>query len=122
MQMIEPQRTAAHRRLIEAQAEIFKALGHPSRLLMVEELTRGERCVCELQALVGSDVSTVSKHLSILKGAGVVRDEKRGANVYYSLVLGCVRSFLECTGRHIDQAAQDLSQDLARLAALRSGD
>lgn len=117
MQMIAPRRAAAHRRLIEAQAEIFKALGHPSRLLMVEELTRGERCVCELQALVGSDVSTVSKHLSILKGAGVVRDEKRGVNVYYSLALGCVRSFLECTGHHIEAATRDLAQ----LVALRSG-
>jgi len=116
MQMIAPEQVAAHRKLIEAQADIFKALGHPSRLLMVEELTRGERCVCELQALVGSDVSTVSKHLAILKGAGVVRDDKRGANVYYSLALGCVRSFLDCTGHHIDNAAHDL----ARLVALRS--
>lgn len=117
MQMITPEHAAARRKRIEAQADIFKALGHPSRLLMVEELTRGERCVCELQALVGSDVSTVSKHLSILRGAGVVRDEKRGANVYYSLALGCVGSFLECTGHHIETA----TRDLARLVALRPG-
>lgn len=103
-----PEHVAAHRRLIEAQARIFKALGHPSRLLMVEELARGERCVRELQTLVGADISTVSKHLALLKGAGVVRHEKRGANVYYALTLRCVGAFLDCTGRHVSAAARDM--------------
>ena len=56
---------------LELRAKILKALGHPSRLKMVESLFEGERCVCELQAIVGSDISTVSKHLSILKDAGI---------------------------------------------------
>ena len=56
----------------EARAQVFKALAHPSRLLIVDELMQSERCVCELTALVGSDMSTVSKHLSVLKAAGVV--------------------------------------------------
>jgi len=47
----------------EARARIIKALGHPTRLFLVEELSRGERCVCELTEMVGSDMSTVSKHL-----------------------------------------------------------
>ena len=63
---------------IAAQAKIFKALGHPSRLLMVDALLDGEKCVCDLQALVGDDMSTVSKHLAVLREAGVVTDEKRG--------------------------------------------
>lgn len=66
------------KRYIAAQARIFKALGHPSRLLMVDALREGEKCVCELQALVGDDMSTISKHLAVLREAGVVSAEKRG--------------------------------------------
>jgi DNA-binding transcriptional ArsR family regulator len=78
------------------RAQVLKALGHPSRLAMVEALVEGERCVCELQALVGSDMSTVSKHLSVLRNAGLVEDRKNGLNVYYRLRLPCVMNFLEC--------------------------
>ncbi len=81
---------------LELRAKIFKALGHPSRLKMVESLFGGERCVCELQALVGSDISTISKHLSILKEAGILQDERRGTNIYYSLRMKCVANFLGC--------------------------
>ena len=56
--------------------------GDTSRLFIVEELARGERCVCELQKMIGADMSTVSKHLAQLRSAGVVRDEKRGAQVF----------------------------------------
>lgn len=82
---------------IEKQAQLFKALGHPSRLRMVHFLKGGARCVCELQELIGSDMSTVSRHLSVLKNAKIVKDEKKGTNVYYSLALPCLSAFLECT-------------------------
>jgi DNA-binding transcriptional ArsR family regulator len=78
------------------QARVFKALGHPTRLFMVLELGKGERCVCELQELVGADMSTVSKHLSVLREANLVRDERRGAQVFYSLTAPCVLSFMGC--------------------------
>lgn len=80
----------------KAQAQIFKALGHPGRLLMVNELSKGELCVCELAALVGSEMPTVSRHLSQLKHAGIVDDEKRGAQVFYRLVTPCVMDFFRC--------------------------
>lgn len=70
------------KRLIEAKAQIFKALGHPSRLRIVCELAAGERCVCELTDVIGADKSTVSKHLLILKQAGILQDEKRGNMVF----------------------------------------
>jgi ArsR family transcriptional regulator len=85
----------AQLRLIAA-AQIFKALAHPARLQVVEELARGERCVCELQAIIGSDMSTVSKHLSVLKNAGVVSDDKRGSQVFYSLKVPCIMGFFGC--------------------------
>lgn len=80
----------------EARAKVIKALGHPSRVFMVEELSRGERCVCELTEMVGADVSTVSKHLSVLKNAGIVTDEKRGSQVFYSLRVPCILNFFGC--------------------------
>ncbi len=80
----------------QARAQVFKALGHPTRLFMVDELSRGERCVCDLTEMVGADMSTVSKHLAVLKNAGIVRDEKRGNQVFYSLQLPCVVGFFEC--------------------------
>lgn len=81
---------------LAATAQIFKALAHPARLQVVEELSRGERCVCELQAIVGSDMSTVSKHLAILRNTGVVSDEKRGNQVFYTLKVPCILDMFSC--------------------------
>ena len=91
----------AYRKYIEEQAKIFKALGHPTRLLMVDSLHSGEKCVCELQSLAGADMSTVSKHLALLREAGVVSSEKRGTNIYYRLSLCCLDSFLACSSEMI---------------------
>ena len=74
----------------QAKAKIIKAMSHPTRLFMVDELSKGERCVCELTEMVGDDISTISKHLSILKNAGIVSDEKRGTQVFYSLRHTCL--------------------------------
>ncbi len=78
------------------RAMVMKAMAHPSRLLILDELSRGERCVCELRELVGHDMSTVSKHLSLLKKAGIVEDDKRGLQVYYRLKVPCVLTFFQC--------------------------
>jgi ArsR family transcriptional regulator len=83
----------------KSQAQVFKALAHPARLLMVDELSRGERCVCELAELVGSEMPTVSRHLSQLKYAGIVDDEKRGTQVFYRLVTPCVMNFFRCVAK-----------------------
>ncbi len=81
----------------EARAKIIKAMAHPTRLFIVDELARsGKRCVCELTEMVGADMSTVSRHLATLKGAGIVDDERHGAQVYYRLRVRCVLSFFEC--------------------------
>jgi len=84
-----------HARL-EIRARIIKAMAHPSRLLMVEELFKGERCVCELTEMVGADISTVSKHLALLKEAGIVRDERRGNQIFYTLRCPCIMEFFSC--------------------------
>ncbi len=86
-----------------ARAEVFKALGHPARLAMVVALGGGERCVCELQEVVGLDMSTVSKHLSVLRNVGLVDAEKRGKQVFYSLRCACTLGFLECVNRALKE-------------------
>jgi len=88
--------TRQERQRFEARAGVLKAMAHSSRLLMVEELSAGERCVAELQRRVGADVSTVSKHLAVLKGTGLVTMEKRGLQVFYRLNCACVRNFFTC--------------------------
>lgn len=80
----------------EKRAQIIKALGHPSRLMMVDSLTEGEMCVCDLRDIVGSDMSTVSKHLSVLKAAGIVVDRKQGLQVFYRLRVPCITQFFGC--------------------------
>lgn len=80
----------------EARARVIKAMAHPSRLFIVDELSRGERCVCELRDMIGADISTVSKHLSVLKDAGIVEDDKRGLQVFYCLRVPCILNFFGC--------------------------
>ena len=91
----------------ELRTKIIKALAHPTRLFMVDELSKGEKCVCELTEMVGADVSTVSKHLSILKNVGLVHDEKRGVQVFYTLKIPCVLNFFDCCESVIKVNAQD---------------
>ena len=86
------------------RAQVLKALGHPSRLAMVEALLQGEKCVCDLQQLVGSDISTVSKHLAVLRYAGLVDDRKEGLKVYYRLRVPCLAEFFRCVDEVLQQS------------------
>lgn len=95
------------RRQLELRAKIIKSLAHPARLLVVQTLMDGERCVCELTELVGSDMSTVSKHLSLLKNAGIIQDEKRSNKVFYKLKTPCVLNFLKCIERVVEESRQE---------------
>lgn len=80
----------------EARAKIIKALSHPARLFIVEALGKGERCVNDLTGMIGYDVSTVSKHLSVLKNAGIVGDRKEGVSSYCFLRVPCILNFFGC--------------------------
>ena len=98
---------AKNKQHYEARARVIRAMAHPSRLLIIDELNKGERCVCELTELVGSDTSTVSKHLSVMKNAGIVADEKRGTMVYYSLRVPCILNFFGCVESVLARVAQE---------------
>ncbi|MDD4018669.1 MAG: metalloregulator ArsR/SmtB family transcription factor [Kiritimatiellae bacterium] len=88
--------TRSEKTVLKAKTKVLKALAHPARLWIVEQLEVGERCVCELVDGLGLDYSTVSKHLLVLKNAGVVTDDKRGKQVFYSLKVTCVLNFMNC--------------------------
>lgn len=64
-------------------AEVLRALGHPLRLKIIECLRAGERCVCEIIPAVGAEQSVVSKHLALLRQAGLVACRKEGLRVIY---------------------------------------
>ncbi len=97
-------------------AAVFKALGHPARVRMVRELACGERCVCDLVKVARLGWSTVSRHLSVLKAAGVVADERRGLQVFYRLSLPCVARFIACLEDPVGQPER-----IASYAGLESG-
>jgi DNA-binding transcriptional ArsR family regulator len=75
---------------------MFKALAHPLRVFMLEKLNSRPWCVCELADELGVDKSVASKHLSILREAGIVTDEKRGTTVHYTLAAPCVLDLAAC--------------------------
>ena len=91
----------------EVRARILKAIAHPTRLFIVHELSQTQKCVCELTQMIGSDISTVSKHLAVLRSAGIVRDEKRGSQVFYRLKVPCVVNFLDCVESVIESSARE---------------
>lgn len=102
-----------NKKYYEVRAKVLKAMAHPSRLFMIEELARGERCVCELTEMIGADISTVSKHLSVLKHAGLVFDDKRGNQVFYQLRVPCILNFLGCVESVLELQAEDHVATLA---------
>jgi len=79
------------------KAEILKALANPVRLKIVEELSRGDRCACEMIEIAKVDVSVLSRHMAQLKNTGIVSEEKKGVRVYYHLACPCILQALECT-------------------------
>ena len=92
----------------DQQAKVMKALAHSSRLLIVHALMDHELCVCELRELLQhkNNLSTVSRHLSVLKNAGLLVEEKRGLYVYYHLCCNGLRKFLVSMDRIVGEAKE----------------
>ncbi len=105
--------------LYQKRAEIIKSLAHPTRAYLVDVLSSGERCVCELVELVGADFSTVSKHLSLLRSAGVVTCRKEGLQVFYALRSPCILTFLKCIEEVRDLDLKELSSEKKTLRIIR---
>ena len=71
-------------------ADAFRVLSDPTRLLILERLRNGERCVCDLMDLLDAAQSRLSFHLRVLKEAGMVSDRRDGRWVYYTLIPGAL--------------------------------
>jgi DNA-binding transcriptional ArsR family regulator len=81
---------------LKLKAEVFKAMGHPLRLGVIEFLRDGEKCVCDIVEHLGTGISNISKHLSVLKKAGIVTDRRDGLKMMYSLTMPCALEFARC--------------------------
>ena len=84
------------RGVFKQQARVLKALANESRLMIIDRLNKGECSVGELTELIGNDVSTISKHLALLRANGIVEDRRQGTTVYYRLLTPCVCNFFAC--------------------------
>jgi len=78
------------------RSNVVKAMAHPTRLLVMEALTHGERCVNDLTEMAGCDVTTLSKHLALMRKAGLLLCEKRGVSVFYTIACPCFLEFFRC--------------------------
>ena len=85
-----------NRMIFKQQARVLKAMANESRLIIIDRLGKGECSAGELTKLIGSDQSTVSKHLAVLRAHGIVEDRREGNVVYYKLMTPCVLTFFSC--------------------------
>jgi ArsR family transcriptional regulator len=95
----------ANDRIFKRQAQVLKALANESRLKIVARLAKGECSVGELTDLVGSDRTTVSKHLAVLRAHGIVSDRRDGNVVFYTLLTPCVINFFSCATQVLKERA-----------------
>jgi DNA-binding transcriptional ArsR family regulator len=95
------------------KAKIFKALAHPVRVRIFESLAEGERAVGEIVQIIGEKEANTSRHLSVLRSAGLVATRKDGLNVYYSNKMPCIISMFSC----VDQAVCDLADEHMKIAS-----
>jgi len=101
----------------EVKAELFKAIGHPARIRVLEVLSEGERSVGEMQPLVGIESSHLSQQLGILRRAGLVVTRKEGASVIYALADPTLAELLAVAKRLL---ISSLVQNESLLADLRA--
>jgi DNA-binding transcriptional ArsR family regulator len=101
--------------LFQKQAEIAKAISHPLRIAIVDFLKDGEQCVCDIAEHIGSERSNVSRHLSVMVGAGVLEYHKEGLKVIYKLKTPCILDFFACVTTCLKQQAKDNEKLLAAL-------
>lgn len=90
---------------VHAVADVFKLLGDPTRVRLVDALSHGERCVCDLAELVGITESAVSHQLRLLRSARLVRVRRTGRQAFYSLDDHHVLGLVHDTRRHVEEAA-----------------
>ena len=100
---MRPPGAARHERL----ARVMKALSDPLRIAIVEKLSEGELCVCDIHTAVGAERSNVSRHLAVLANAGILTSRKQGLMVFYRLQTPCVLQVFDCIEGSLDEILQN---------------
>lgn len=88
-------------KIYQDHSEVYKALAHPSRLFIVHEISERKRSVSELANLLNIDISTMSKHLEVLKRVKIISGHKEGNQVFYKLEFKCVLNFFNCISKNM---------------------
>ncbi len=106
-------RKIENREVYEARAEVAKALSHPLRLQIIDILSeQDDSCVQDLTEKLPASQSSISKHLKILKQAGIIRRRKEGLKNFYSLQAPCVTGFFDCLDEVLKIDFQDKKEKL----------
>ncbi len=95
-----------------SRVQVAKALAHPSRMLILDTLQEKELRVSELTELVGADQSTVSKHIAILRNAGLISGRKEGLSVFYKLTCPCIQSFFDCLEQVVRKNIENSKEEI----------
>jgi len=104
-----------NRKLYEIKAEVIRAIAHPIRLAIIDYLSDGEQCVCDIATHVGAERSNVSRHLAVMLKAGVVECRKDGLRVLYSLRTPCVSGFLTCVSNVLREQVRSQNELLKKI-------
>lgn len=108
-------KTDLKQRIYEGQANVLKALGQPTRLQILDLLKDGERCVCEIFPAINQEQANVSKHLSILKQAGILESRKDGLRILYRIKTPEIFNLLTGTSRILKAQANEQRRLMTRL-------
>jgi ArsR family transcriptional regulator len=111
----EPAVEQTAQRLLDMKAALVRAVAHPLRLAVVEYLSGGEQCVCDIADHLGAERSNVSRHLALMLKVGVVECRKHGLKVLYSLRTPCIAKFLACVSEALRERLRSEQAVLRRL-------
>ena len=97
-----PEQLPFNREYYNKLARRLKSLAHPTRLFIVLQQVRKPLCVCDLAERIGDDISTISKHITLLKNAGILQSTRDGQKTYYKLRVPCVLDYISCFQKSYD--------------------
>lgn len=124
---LDPHTTAARRqklmpaRTVESLADTFRVLGDPTRVRILDALSTGELCVCNIASLVGISESAVSHQLRLLRSMRLVRSRRAGRLVYYAVDDHHILELLHQALTHVEELPASSSQPPAGRSKLEAG-
>ena len=104
---------------VQGLADTFSALGDPTRVRILDVLSHGELCVCDLAAVLGLSQSAVSHQLRLLRGIRLVRPRREGRIVFYSLDDQHIISIFKQTLQHVEEEASHAASKPRRARSAR---